>query len=142
MSYAKKLKKPGLILTMGSVTIVMLICLLFFYIDPPSHWSPQYSRLLSACKTCIAAKALAGNDFKNEKYQVIAWGLPDSGSPTIKMAKILERDYKIKTHFGGCMRIAEIECYDAEMRKLLVFKYGNTFYKTAYAEAIKGLPKD
>ena len=61
-------------------------------------------------------------------------GLIPSDSQTIKYAEIFERDFKIETVFGGCIRQNEVECYDLQMRKLLVSKFGEGFYKKVYDE--------
>jgi hypothetical protein len=140
MGYSKKHLTKAIIMTNALVLTVIATAALYFFFFPQTYIDPLLNRLLNKCKTCQQAKVLAINNFKERNYQVITWGLIFSDSPTIRMSDILERDYQIKTVFGGCIPQGPVECYNIEMRKLLVSKYGKSFYKKAYNEARKKSP--
>ena len=101
--------------TIVLVTVVIVIAVLYFFSIPQTYFDPLYIKLRSRCESCVKAKAVAIEDFKKGNYQVVDWGLSSSESPTIEIAEILERKYKIKTVFGGCIRQDAIECYDNQM---------------------------
>jgi hypothetical protein len=137
MGYSRRQPTKTIITTIVLVTTVLAIAVLYFFSTSQNHFDPSYIRLRSKCESCADAKTAAIEDFNKGNYQVVAWGLPSSESPTIKIAEILERDYKIKTVFGGCTGHDAVECYDRQMRRLLVSKLGDTFYKSAYDQAKK-----
>lgn len=140
MGYSKKQPTNTLITTIVLVMLVLVTSVLYFFLIPQSYFDPLYIELRSRCKSCSIAETLAIEDFKKGNYQVVNWGLTFSESPTIKAAEILEREYNIKTVFGGCIRQDAIECYDIQMRRLLVSELGDTFYKSAYEQAKKNSP--
>ncbi|WP_207423058.1 hypothetical protein [Desertivirga brevis] len=136
MGYSKRQPTRTLITSAVFVIVVITIALLYFFFIPQNYFDPSFIKLQSKCKSCAKAKALAIEDFEKGNYHVVAWGLTSSESPTLKIAEILERDYKIKTVFGGCVREEALECYDTQMRRLLVTKLSKTFYKRAYEQVI------
>ena len=140
MGDSKRQPIKTLMTTIVVVTLVIVIAVLYFFSIPQAYFDPLYIKLRSKCESCAKAKTIAIEDFKRGNYQVVAWGLISSESPTIKIAEILERDYNIKTVFGGCIRQDAIECYDIQMRRLLVSELGDTFYKSAYEQAKKNSP--
>ena len=140
MGYSKRQPTKTQMTTIVLVTVVIVIAVLYFFSIPQTYFDPLYIKLRSRCESCVKAKAVAIEDFKKGNYQVVDWGLSSSESPTIEIAEILERKYKIKTVFGGCIRQDAIECYDNQMRQLLVSKLGDTFYKRAYEQAKKNSP--
>ena len=135
MGYSKRKPTKTLIPTIVPVMLVIVTAVLYFFSIPQTYFDPLYVKLRGRCESCSKAQALAKNDFEKGTYQVVVWGLISSESPTIKIAEILEKDYNIKTVFGGCIRQDAIECYDTQMRRLLVSKLGDTFYKNAYEQA-------
>ncbi|MGV3509179.1 MAG: hypothetical protein ACO1N7_07815 [Sphingobacteriaceae bacterium] len=135
MNYPKRKSVNTPIPTIILVMVVIVVAILFLFSIPQTYFHPSYIKLRNKCENCEKAKTVAIDDFKKGNYQVVAWGLISSESPTIKIAEILEKDYKIKTVFGGCIAQDAIECYDTQMRRLLASKLGDTFYKNAYEQA-------
>lgn len=136
MGYSKRQPRIPIIAALAIVT-VLVIAVLYYFLVSQTYLDPSFRKLRSQCETCEKAKALTAENFKEGTYEVVAWGLVSSESPTIKLAQSLERDYKIKTIFGGCIRLASIECYDREMRRLLVCKFGDTFVENTYEQVKK-----
>jgi hypothetical protein len=140
MGYSKRQPTRTIMTTIVLMTAVLAIAVLYFFSIPQGCFDPLYVKLRSKCESCAKAKIVAIEDFNKGNYQVVAWGLPSSESPSIKIADIIERDYKIKTVWGGCTGHNAVECYDTQMRQLLVSKLGDTFYKSGYEEAKKNSP--
>ena len=140
MSYSNRQPIKTPITIMVITMFIIAIAVLFFFSVPQTYFDPLYIKLLNRCESCSKAETLAIDDFKKGTYQVVAWGLISPESPTIDVAKILERDYKIKTVFGGCIRQEAMECYDTQMRTMLVSKFGETIYRNAYEQAKKNNP--
>ncbi len=120
------MKRPVTYYLAASIFIVMLLTFIapYLFFSSETSRSPSYIRLRTKCTTCSFARSMAINDFKNNNFQIIAWGLIDQESATLKNAEVLKRQYRIKTLFGGCIRSGEVECYNRQMRKLLAEKFG------------------
>jgi len=126
-------------MTLKNINILLVFSVLataaisYFYLFPPT----TFQRLCLKCKNCEVAKQLAQSDFEQENYQFIEWGLPDSDHRIIDSIRLA--DYNIKTLHGGCMPLSEVYCYQEQMWKLLVKKYGY-FEKVTYQKYKKIKP--
>ena len=86
----------------------------------------NFPNLFDQCKTCEMASKLAIEDFNHSKFQIVRWGLPDSG-PSLRDT-VLAKDFKIKILHGGCVGFKEVDCYNYSMLKLLYAKYGEKIF--------------
>jgi hypothetical protein len=91
---------------------------------------------------CISQKAKALNDIKNGK--LIYFGLIPEKFKS-KVIKILsEHGIETKEYFGRCVRMKGFEpyCYQNEMYKAILKKYGDNFIELTFENAKKQFVKD
>jgi hypothetical protein len=87
------------------------------------------------CRDCEKAKELAYQDFNQNKFRIIFWGLPDEGMTTTELMPILADRFSIQPLLGGCIRKPNIECYNQQMKDLLQAKFGRESLDQAYLDA-------
>jgi hypothetical protein len=121
---------PTAILTFSIITFGILMLFEFTLTDSKGT---RFYYVISQCKTCEAASALAKRDFEKGSYFLIRWGLPETIS--VVTGEVLESYYKVEQMYGGCVGRDEVDCYTDTMYSLLQQKYGLEFYFQARKKA-------
>jgi len=120
----------------ATVVVFLAITLIF----PAIKWTNNpntvaMEELRYKCRDCEKAKQLAHQDFNQNKFRIIFWGLPDEGVTETVLVPMLAERFNIKALSGGCIEKPNIECYNQQMKELLHYKFGREFLNQAYVEA-------
>ncbi len=120
----------------ATVVVFLAITLIF----PAIKWTNDPNTLAMEelrykCRDCEKAKEWAYQDFKQNKFRIIFWGLPDEGMTTTELMPILAARFNIQPLLGGCIRKPNIDCYNQQMKELLFAKFGRGFLQQTYSEA-------
>ena len=111
--------------------LIFSILILFESTFKDSRRTTRYY-IMSQCKTCESASALAKQYFQKSSYVLIEFGLPDN----MTLSEVLKSNYEIELIYGGCGGgTDEMVCYNETMYKLLQEEYGNEFYLDARSMA-------
>lgn len=113
--------------------IIAFSILVLFDLTLADSTRTRFYYVMSQCKTCEAASALAKQDYEEGSWLLIRWGLPETVS--IVTGEVLKSDYKVQQMYGGCAGRNEVDCYTDTMYRLLQQKYGVTFVLEARKKA-------
>jgi hypothetical protein len=95
--------------------------------------------------TCEDGIEDAIEDFSNEKYKIISYGLIASTGASSGFSEFyndfIYKNYKIILENGGCVTHINDECYKEKMTELIKEKYGENVFEKAKLEAINEFKK-
>lgn len=106
-------------------------------------WTKNHNLDVTVIDTlCINQKAKAINDIKNGKLMYFGLIPEQIKSKVVKIFS--EHGIETKEHFGRCVRMKGFEpyCYQNEMYKAILKKYGDNFIELTFENAKKEFVKE